>query len=214
MKVAIDSCPTWVLTPGKASFTYTFICWGAVNLAGHQVRNYQVFSMRIAIDYTAATQRETGIGNYVGCLVDALLAQDSKNQYILLTSRRSTRGHPFPQAENVQGRRIIIPDQYLHILWYRWRLPLYATLFTGHVDIYHGPDFVLPPIHSKVRKVVSVHDLAFVEHPEYVMPQLATFLNKVVPEAVATADVVAVVSQAASQTLIEHFKIPPEKITI
>src|SRR5947207_5246587 len=170
--------------------------------------------MRIAIDYTAAIRQGAGIGNYVRNLVDAMLALDSKNQYTLLTSGRPTHERPFPEADNVRARSIIIPDRYLNIVWYRWRLPLYATLFTGNVAIYHGPDFVLPPIHSKVRKVVSVHDLAFVEHPEYVMPQLATFLNKVVPEAVATADVVAVVSQAASQTLIEHFKIPPEKITI
>ena len=170
--------------------------------------------MHIAIDYTAATRKGAGIGNYVRSLVDALLAQDSKNKYTLLTSGRPTREHPFPLAENVRGRSIIIPDHYLNILWYRWRLPLYATFFTGQVDIYHGPDFVLPPIYGKVRKVVTVHDLAFIEQPEYVMPQLATFLNKVVPETVAIADVVAAVSQATSHTLIEHFKIPPEKITI
>jgi glycosyltransferase involved in cell wall biosynthesis len=132
----------------------------------------------------------------------------------LFTSGRPTREHPFPQAENVRGRSIIIPDRYLNILWYRWRLPLYATMFTGQVDIYHGPDFVLPPISSKVRKVVTVHDLAFIEHPEYAVPQLAAYLNKVVPEAVAAADVVAAVSQATSETLIEHFKTPAEKITI
>jgi glycosyltransferase involved in cell wall biosynthesis len=170
--------------------------------------------MRIAIDYTAAIRQGAGIGNYVRSLVDALLTQDSTNQYTLLTSGRPTREHPFPKADNVRGRSIIIPDRYLNILWYRWRLPLHATLFTGQVDIYHGPDFVLPPISVNVRKVVTVHDLAFVEHPEYAVPKLAAFLNKVVPEAVAAADVIAAVSQATSQTLIEHFKTPSEKITI
>jgi glycosyltransferase involved in cell wall biosynthesis len=170
--------------------------------------------MRIAIDYTAAIRKGAGISNYVRSLVDALLAQDSKNQYTLLTSGRPTREQAFPQAENVRVRSILIPDRYLNILWYRWRLPLYATFFTGQVDIYHGPDFVLPPINGKVRKVVTVHDLAFVEHPEYAMPQLAAYQNKVVPEAVVAADVIAAVSQATSQSLIEQFKIPPEKITI
>jgi glycosyltransferase involved in cell wall biosynthesis len=170
--------------------------------------------MRIAIDYITATQKGSGIGNYVRSLVDALLALDSKNKYTLLMSRYPTRGYPLPQAENVRGQRIFIPDQYLNFHWYRWRLPFYATFFTGHIDIYHGPDFVLPPMDSKVRKVVTVHDLAFIEHPEYVIPQLATFPNKVVPEAVASADVIAAVSQTVSQTLIEHFHIPRERITI
>src|SRR5690242_8129853 len=101
--------------------------------------------MRIAIDYTAAIRQGAGIGNYVRSLVEAMLAQDTSNQYTLLTSGHPTREHPFPRAANVRGRSILIPDRYLNVLWYRWRLPIHATLFTGLVDIYHGPDFVLPP---------------------------------------------------------------------
>src|SRR5213592_3810710 len=109
--------------------------------------------MHIAIDYTAATRKGAGIGNYVRSLVDALLAQDSKNKYTLLTSGRPTHEHPFPLAENVRGRSIIIPDHYLNILWYRWRLPLYATFFTGQVDIYHAPILSCHPFMAKCGKL-------------------------------------------------------------
>src|SRR3984893_13643003 len=170
--------------------------------------------MRIAIDYTAATRQAAGIGNYVRSLVDAMLAQDDTNQYTLLTSGRPPRERPFPTAKNVRGRSLIIPDRYLNILWYRWRLPISATFFTGQGDIYHGPHFLLPPLNGKLRKVVTVHDLAFLEHPEYAVPELAAYLTKVVPEAVASSDVVAAVSQVTGQTLIEHFKTPSEKITV
>lgn len=170
--------------------------------------------MRIAIDYTAAIRQKAGIGNYVRRLVDALLAQDSVNSYTLLTSGRPTRERPFPQADNVRGRSIYIPDRYLNIIWYRWRLPLYTTYFSGQVDIYHGPDFALPPTGKTLRKVVTVHDLAFLEHPEYAVPSLAATLGKVVPEAVAAADVVCTVSQEVSRTLIKHFHTPREKLTV
>lgn len=170
--------------------------------------------MRIAIDYTAATRQGAGIGNYVRRLVDAMLAQDSSNQYTLLTSGRPTRARPFPTADNVRGRSIFIPDRYLNIIWYRWRLPLYATYFSGQVDIYHGPDFALPPIGKNLHKVVTVHDLAFLEQPEYAVPALAAYLKKVVPEAVSSADVVCTVSQEVSRTLFQHFQTPPEKITV
>src|SRR5579883_1330465 len=99
--------------------------------------------MRIAIDYTAAIRQGAGIGQYVRNLVAALLTEDTVNQYTLLTSGRPTKEHPFPTGPNVRGRSIFIPDRYLNILWYRWRLPLNATLFSGQVDIYHGPDFAL-----------------------------------------------------------------------
>ncbi|HLH60205.1 MAG TPA: glycosyltransferase family 1 protein [Ktedonobacteraceae bacterium] len=170
--------------------------------------------MRIAIDYTAAARQGAGVGNYVRSLVNAMLAQDTTNQYILLTSGRPTKERPFPVAPNARGRSVFIPDRYLNILWYRWRLPLYATFFTGQVDIYHGPDFVLPPLNGKLRKIVTVHDLAFLEHPEYAVPELAAYLAKVVPEAISAADTVAAVSQATKQTLIERFKTPAEKITV
>ncbi|HZS75815.1 MAG TPA: glycosyltransferase family 1 protein [Ktedonobacteraceae bacterium] len=170
--------------------------------------------MRIAIDYTAAVRQGAGIGNYVRSLVDAILALDTQNQYMLLTSGRPTRQHPFPQAPNARGRSILIPNRYLNILWYRWRLPLYANFFTGQVDIYHGPDFVLPPINGGIRKIVTVHDLAFIEHPEYAVPELAAYLKKVVPEAICAADAVVAVSHATRKTLIDHFSTPPEKISI
>ena len=170
--------------------------------------------MRIAIDYTSAIRQRAGIGNYVRRLVDAMLEQDSGNQYTLLTSGRPTRERPFPEAANVRGRSIIIPDRYLNIIWYRWRLPLYATYFSGQVDIYHGPDFALPPIGKALHKVVTVHDLAFLEHPEYAVPELAATLAKVVPEAVAAADVVCTVSNEVSRTLMKHFSTPPEKLAV
>src|SRR2546430_804188 len=199
-----------VPTPGRVSFTCTSTCSEAGNLPGLPDR----FFMRIAIDYTAAIRQRAGIGNYVRKLVDAMLEQDASNQYTLLTSGRPTRERPFPTADNVRGRSIFIPDRYLNIIWYRWRLPLYATYFSGQVDIYHGPDFALPPIGKTLRKVVTVHDLSFVEHPEYAVPSLAAYLKKVVPEAVAAADVVCTVSQEVSRTLVEHFQTPREKLVV
>ncbi|GLV57262.1 glycosyl transferase family 1 [Dictyobacter sp. S3.2.2.5] len=170
--------------------------------------------MRIAIDYTAAIRQGAGIGVYVRNLVAAMLAQDEDNFYTLLTSGRASAERPFPMADNVRGRNIGIPDRYLNILWYRLRAPLPATLFSGPADIYHGPDFVLPPLGRRVRKVVTIHDLAFLEHPEYAVPSLAEYLRRVVPQAVESADVVAAVSQEVRRTLVEHFQTPREKLVV
>lgn len=170
--------------------------------------------MRIALDYTAGIRQGAGIGQYVRSLVDAMLAQDSSNQYTLLASGRPTRERTFPVAHNVQGRSIGIPDRYVNILWYRWRIPLYANYFTGPMDVYHGLDFGLPPLKGKIRKVVTVYDLAFLEHPETAVPSLAAYLNKVVPEAVAAADIVAAISHTTKQALITHYNVPPAKIAI
>src|SRR5258708_34666612 len=105
--------------------------------------------MRIAIDYTAAVRQGAGIGKYVRDLVDAMLVQDKENQNSLLTSGRPTAERPSPKAENVRGRSLVIPDRYLNILWYRWRLPISATFFTGQVGIYRRTAFVSQPTNGK-----------------------------------------------------------------
>ncbi|GAC1485941.1 MAG: glycosyltransferase family 1 protein [Ktedonobacteraceae bacterium] len=170
--------------------------------------------MRIALDYTAGIRQGAGIGQYVRSLVNAMLDQDSHNRYTLITSGRPTHEQPFPRAENVCGRSLVIPDRYLTILWYRLHFPLLANYFTGPADIYHGLDFVLPPLSKKTRKVVTVYDLAFLEHPETAVPSLAAYLNKVVPEAVERADVVAAISHTTKQALIKHYHASAEKITV
>jgi glycosyltransferase involved in cell wall biosynthesis len=170
--------------------------------------------MRITIDYSAAIRQGAGIGTYVRNLVGAMLQQDKNNQYTLLTSGQSSPEHPFPEAANVRGRNVFIPDRILNVLWYRLHAPLSATLFSGTTDLYHGPDFVLPPLPRHVKKVVTIHDLAFLEHPEYAVPSLADYLRKVVPEAVQAADIVATVSHEVSRTLSKHFQTPAEKMVV
>lgn len=170
--------------------------------------------MHIALDYTAAHRQGAGIGQYVHHLVQAMLAQDKTNQYTLLSSGRPAEKRAFPEAANVRERSLFIPDRYLSILWYRLGLPLKADYFTGPIDLYHGLDFVLPPLSNSIRKLVTVHDLAFLEHPETAVPELAAYLNKTVPAAVERADVVAANSYTTRQALITHYQTPAEKITV
>src|SRR5260370_33798286 len=158
-----------------------------------EIKNCKDTPMRIALDYTAGIRQGAGVGQYVRNLVNAMLAQDSNNRYTLISSGHLTGEQSFPAASNVRGRSIYIPDRYLNILWYRWRVPLYANCFTGPADIYHGLDFALPPLVGKVRKVVTVYDLAFLQHPETAVPSCAAYLNKWAPSSVATAIVCAAV---------------------
>jgi glycosyltransferase involved in cell wall biosynthesis len=170
--------------------------------------------MRIAIDYTAGIRQGAGVGQYARNLVSAMLEQDTSNRYILLTSGQPTGQYPLPTASNVQGCSVPIPDRYLNILWYRLRFPLKADYFTGVTDIYHGLDFVLPPLSRKIRTIVTIHDLAFLEHPETAVPSLAAYLSKAVPVAIERADVIAAVSQTTKQAIIKHYHVPEEKIAV
>src|SRR6185369_13533957 len=52
--------------------------------------------------------------------------------------------------------------RWLTILWHRAKVPLAADWLSGPVDLYHSPDFVLPPL-RRARGILTVHDLAVLD---------------------------------------------------
>jgi glycosyltransferase involved in cell wall biosynthesis len=166
---------------------------------------------RIAIDYTSAIQQRAGIGRYTRHLIIALAALDQTTRYVLLSAGRD----PLPPAwpANFTRRELLISDRYLSIIWQRLRLPLPVELFTGRVDVYHSPDFVLPPL-INARKVLTVHDLSFIRYPECSSPALLQYLVHSVPPSVRRADYLLADSLSTKHDLIELLGIPEERIAV
>jgi glycosyltransferase involved in cell wall biosynthesis len=169
--------------------------------------------MRIAIDYTPAIAQSAGIGRYTSDLVRALARVDPTDRFTLFSSEPPTKERAFPAAPNLQPHLVGLGNRRLTIAWHRLRLPIPAELLMGNADVIHGPDFSLPPaLHA--RRVVTVHDLAFLTHPECALPSLVTYLNRVVPRAIRAADRVIAVSQRTADDLIERLGVPREKMRV
>src|SRR5687767_8925443 len=102
--------------------------------------------LRIAIDYTSAVNQNAGIGRFVRSLAGAVLDIDSTNNYLLLHAAPNPGTSPeFPKATNAGRRPLRLSERWLNILWHRLRAPVPIDWLTGPVDIFHSPDFVLPP---------------------------------------------------------------------
>ncbi|MDM8527714.1 glycosyltransferase family 1 protein [Anaerolineales bacterium HSG24] len=180
----------------------------------------------IGIDYTSALHQSAGIGRYTSELVSSLINIDLGKEYYnyrLFSADLHNALHSNPifasnkQLSNhnqflLRGTRL--SRRWLERLWYRLRLPLYVELWTGRLDLFHAPDFVLPPVLPKTRTIVTIHDLSYVRLPDITMPGMSNYLNKWVPYSVKTADHVIAVSEATRQDLIELYQTPSEKITI
>jgi glycosyltransferase involved in cell wall biosynthesis len=93
------------------------------------------------------------------------------------------------------------------------RLPLPVDLFTGPVDIFHSPDYVLPPLRQG-KTVVTIHDLSFLRYPEGAEPKLRRYLSSVVPRAVSRADLVLGDSENTRNDIIEFLSVPPGKVEV
>ena len=170
--------------------------------------------MRIGIDYTSAATQGAGIGRYTRELIHALLALSSDNYYsFFYASRKSLQ----PSAFSLQPSKIIrLPfhDKWLMRLWHRLRIPLPVELVTGKIDLFHSPDFTLPPTLPGVPTLLTVHDLSFIRDPDSAWPSLRAFLNQAVPRSVKRATHVLADSQATKDDLIELFGTPMDKITV
>lgn len=170
--------------------------------------------MRIGLDVTAAVSQGAGIGRYTRELVRALAELDAHNQYRLFYASR-TRPHALPPlGPNFRVRALPVHDIWLARLWHRAQLPLPVEMFTGRVDIFHSPDFTLPPTLPGTKTLLTVHDLSFVRDPASAAPGLLKYLNTVVPRSVKRAHHILADSFATKNDLQEIYAVPPEKITV
>ncbi len=170
--------------------------------------------MRIAIDYTSAIEQTAGIGRYTRELVAALARLDpSGDEFTLFSAERPVPERPFPIAPHMRPRLVPVGNLNLTRLWQRLRVPIPAGLLMGRADVIHGPDFILPPV-TRAATVVTIHDLAFLTHPECAVPSLARYLSKVVPRAVRKADRVIAVSQSTADDLVRLLDTDPKKIRV
>ncbi len=169
--------------------------------------------MRIGLEVTAAVRQGAGIGRYVRELLKALARVDAANEYRLFYACTNPIPLPLPNLPaRFRSRQLPFHDIWLARLWHRAQLPIPVELMIGPVDVYHAPDFTLPP--TRARTLLTVHDLSFVRDSESASPGLRGYLNTVVPRSVRRADHIIAVSHATKADLVELYRTPESKITV
>jgi glycosyltransferase involved in cell wall biosynthesis len=170
--------------------------------------------MRIAIDYSAAVNQRAGIGRLVRNQVLALAEVDPDNDYRLIYARPNRGSDPqFPRAQNFSRHEVGLGERWLSILWHRAKLPLPADWLSGQVDVYHCPDFVLPPLRH-ARGILTVHDLAFLMRPDCADARLRSYLEEVVPRSVRRADFIIADSENTRNDLVVLLGVHPASIAV
>jgi glycosyltransferase involved in cell wall biosynthesis len=171
--------------------------------------------MRIGLDYTPGIRQRGGIGRYTRELFRALIRLDPQDEFVLFYSheRNEYPGKLFPGVKNVVERPLGISDRWLTAMWFRLHLPIPIDLATGPVDIFHFPDFVLPPL-RRGRAVVTVHDLSFLLHPETADDGLRNYLERALPPALRNADFVVVDSANTQNDVICLLDADPERVEV
>lgn len=168
--------------------------------------------MRIGIDYTAAVRQGAGIGRYARNLVRALADLDDRSEYTLFVAGGWGEGDGLgPWPANFRIRSVPLSDRWLQILWQRLRLPVPIQTVTGPLDLFHSPDFVLPPT-AGTPAVLTVHDLSFLRVPECYVPAFRRYLETAVSRAVARAERILADSESTRRDLIALMDVDPDRV--
>src|SRR5512145_1243788 len=145
--------------------------------------------MRIGIDVTSAVTQSAGIGRYTRELIRALFALGAPHRYTLFYASGKRVPPPIDRLPaGTRVRRLPLHDKWLARFWHKLRLPLDVEWITGPLDLFHSPDFTLPPTRPRTRTLLTVHDLSFIRDPDSAVPSLRRYLNRAVPRSVDRAD--------------------------
>lgn len=171
--------------------------------------------MKIGIDYTAALKQSGGIGRYTRGLVTTLAGLDQQNDYLLLLAPDAPPAGlaPFSAYPNFSYKRYPLAERWMTIAWHRLDLPLPVEWFAGSVDLFHSPNFILPPV-RRARTLLTVHDLSFIRHPQGAVGRLRRWLERVVPASLARADHILADSESTKRDLVDIFNVDPANVTV
>jgi len=166
--------------------------------------------LRLAVDATPLLGQRSGVGRYLEGVLGGLVGLPGAPQPLLtLFSRRGPVPDPYPPGTRPVPRRL--PGRVLQAGWKRAAFPPVEVL-TGHIDVFHAGNYVLPPLRRAVG-VVTVHDLTYLRYPETVDDYVATYRHRV-PDALRRAGRVVTVSQAVRAELCAEYSLDPARVVV
>ncbi|MBI4406965.1 MAG: glycosyltransferase family 4 protein [Candidatus Kerfeldbacteria bacterium] len=172
--------------------------------------------MRIGIDcrtiLNPSAGEKAGVGHYTYYLVKHLLKLDKKNKYVLFFDHRSNSVQEFKrkQVEIIRfpfsEYKRYLPYAYSHVFVTR-------VLNQANLDLFHSPANVIPLQYTKPA-VVTVHDLAIYQHPEWFPPKQDFSVKVLVPRSLAKAKKIIAVSQSTANDIKKQFHIPANHVSV
>lgn len=157
--------------------------------------------MKIAIDAHAIGRHLTGNEVYVRSLLNGLAAVDSQSEYLAYVSVPGVEGlvPPGISVKRVSSNPFV-----------RLGFDLPRRARADKPDVLHVQ--FTGPLFCNVPQVVSVHDVSFLEHPEYFTWERCAQLRITVKRTVLSAARVLTGSEFARQSILNAYPIDPDKV--
>jgi len=94
----------------------------------------------------------------------------------------------------------------------RMSAPMSGAIRRG-IDVYHATDYMVPRL-ARTPVVATLYDAIPLAHPQWANPRLRRTKNWLLREGARSADLVIAISHAAADDVVEHYRIPRERIRV
>jgi glycosyltransferase involved in cell wall biosynthesis len=172
--------------------------------------------MNIGFDAKRFFLNKTGLGNYSRDLVKGLLEYYPNHHYYLFTpSGGIDIQNKF--LKNNSSITVVVPKGIIKYFKSIWRtLKLEKYLIKNGIEVYHGLSHEIPKKNkdSKIKYVVTIHDLIFMRYPENYSTIDRKIYKKKVTYACENADVIVAISEQTKRDVIEFLNISAYKIKV
>jgi glycosyltransferase involved in cell wall biosynthesis len=170
--------------------------------------------MLIGFDAKRAFRNFTGLGNYSRAVISILSDFYPDNHYFLYTP--FYKKHPLLSFANRPNLIVRGPEGFLKRLPAAWRsVGVASDISFDKVQLFHGLTGELPvAMNTKVRTVVTIHDLIFLRYPEYYKPFDRWIYARKYKSACERADLVIAISEQTKRDVIDFFGIDERKIRL
>ncbi|HEX7097564.1 MAG TPA: glycosyltransferase family 1 protein [Acidimicrobiales bacterium] len=166
-------------------------------------------SLRLGFDATPLLGARTGVGVMTARVLEQLTLRDDVSVVAYAATWRGRGRLPSLVPAGVTCVTRPMPARPLHFAWRHSDLPP-IEWFTGPLDVVHGPNFVVPPARAAAR-VVTVHDLTAVHHPELCTAHTRTYPDAL-RRALARGAWVHTVSDFVRDEILETFDVDPARV--
>ncbi|MFM9944565.1 MAG: glycosyltransferase family 4 protein [Bacteroidia bacterium] len=167
-------------------------------------------TLKIGFDAKRLFLNKSGLGNYSRWLVNGLIKEFPENQYHLYTTNISEVQNDF-KGENIHTH---LPNNLFKTFWRTKGIK--KDLLKDKIQVYHGLSNELPLGIEKtgIKTVVTIHDLIFKIYPEYYNPIDRAIYDRKFKSACERADKIVAISQHTKESIVEFYKIDPEKVEV
>jgi len=163
--------------------------------------------MKLLVDAHIFDDYSQGSKTYLKGLYASLLDKKPDWNFLLAAHNTQNLNAEFGPHENLKSVGLKSKNKFVRLAW-----ELSSIIRDQKCELAHFQ--YISPVAKQCSEVVTIHDLLFLDFPEYFPVTYRMVKDFLFKRSAKRADLILTVSEYAKESIIRHYKLPEERIVI